>query len=154
MVEAEGHSAVQSSVHCLHKYSHSSYWSETFPWCHLSSFLVWRGLAIRYCAGTIWPWFCYDHSCRKTYRPVALCSSACDHYSLNLSFPLLPFSSISSIRNLMTLCKLSSTCNYWTCMMFAKWLKYCLASSVSYCLWLLYGFATHSHLPYIMPSKY
>lgn len=123
--------------------------------CSLVSFVIlfWRGLAIRDCAGTVWPWFCCDRPCRKTQRPIALCSSACDQCSLNLSFPLLPFSSASSIRNLMTLCKLSSTYNYWTCASFAKWLKYCSVSGVSCCLWLVHKFATHSHLAFIIPSK-
>lgn len=135
------------SGHSLCKCRHSSYCSEPFPGaiCHS---LVWRALASRQCVGTIWLWFCHDRLCRKAYRLVALSRSACDHCSLNLSFPLLPFSGISSIGNLMTFCKLSSTYNYWTCLRFAKWFKYRLASSVSYCLWLLYGLATHPHLEY------
>lgn len=120
--------------------------------CHTFSFG--GGLAIRYSVGTIWPWFCYDQSCRKTSRLVALCSWACGQYSLNLSFLFLPFSGVSSIGNLMTICQLSSTYNYWTYLRFAKELKYRLASSVSFSLWLSYGFATLSHLVYMMPSKY
>lgn len=116
--------------------------------------LVWRGLAIRDSAGTVWPWFCYERPCRKTQTLTSLCSSACDHYSLNLSFPLLPFSGVSSIRNPMTLCKLSSSYNYWTCVSFAKWLKHCLVSGVSCCIWLAHRFAMHPHLGFIISSNY
>lgn len=80
--------------------------------------------ANRLCVGTICLWCCYSCFCRTAYRLVGLCRPTGDHHSLNLSFPLLPFSGISSIRSLMTLHEFCSTCSYWTCLRFAKWLKY------------------------------
>lgn len=121
LMKIGGWSPSQGAVHC-----HTSYW------CHLPCLSVWGGFANRLCVGTIWLWCCYDNFFRKAYRLVALCRPAGDHRSLNLSFPLLPFSSISSIRNLTTLLEFCSTYNYWTCLRFAKWLKYQLLSATPY----------------------
>lgn len=118
VVEIGGCSPSQGAVHCLPICSHISYW------CHLPCLTVWRGFANRLCVGTICLWCCYSCFCRTAYRLVGLCRPTGDHHSLNLSFPLLPFSGISSIRSLMTLHEFCSTCSYWTCLRFAKWLKY------------------------------